>query len=44
MVVTNRQDDEKHAAQLKLRSVKMNRTINSGSESMESIDGHTGAG
>ena len=26
---TNRHDDEKHAAQLKLRSVKMNRPINS---------------
>ena len=27
---TNRHDDEKHAAQLKLRSIKMNRPINSG--------------
>ena len=30
MVVTDRHDEEKHAAQLKLCSIKMNRPINSG--------------
>jgi len=39
VVTTNRHDNEKHAAQLKLRS-EMNRPIKHtvGSESMESID------